>query len=117
MENSTSDIQIKTEIKKFDRIALWVLISGVILLIITPYLLTKNYIWSGLDFTKTGNIGSTIGGITAPFMSLIGSILVYLSFRMQSKMNAIQFEALEKQHAKIEEESKERNFNKILENI
>ena len=40
-----------------------------------------------IDFTHTGGIGDTIGGITAPFMSFFGSILVYLALKSQVDAN------------------------------
>lgn len=48
----------------------------------------------GFDFTTTGQIGDTIGGILSPLMSLIGALLVYVSFREQLEANKIQREAL-----------------------
>lgn len=43
-----------------------------------------------LDFLKeTGPIGDTIGGLTAPIIGLIGSLLVYYSFKAQLRANKI----------------------------
>ena len=44
-----------------------------------------------------GEIGNAIGGITAPFVGLIGAMLVYLSFEQQIEGNKIQREALRNQ--------------------
>ncbi len=46
------------------------------------------------DFSNTGPIGDTIGGITAPLFNLLGAILIYLSFKEQFKANKIQINAL-----------------------
>jgi hypothetical protein len=39
------------------------------------------------DFNKTGQIGDTFGGLTAPFLSYFGSVLVYLAFKAQIDAN------------------------------
>lgn len=39
------------------------------------------------SFEDTGQIGDTIGGITAPFLSFFGSILVYLALKSQITAN------------------------------
>lgn len=40
-----------------------------------------------ISFKDTGQIGDTIGGITAPFLGFFGSILVYLTLRAQITAN------------------------------
>jgi len=105
------------DLSKYDKLATVTLLVGIILLIVIPFIFTREAIFKALDFSQTGQIGDTIGGLTAPFMSLIGSGLVYLSFRMQTKMNQIQFSAIQTQFLKSEEEDKERNFNKLLDLI
>ena len=62
---------------------------GIVLIIFSfPFFLTWEKI-SFINFTDTGNIGDTIGGITAPFLSVLGSILVYLAFKEQIKANKL----------------------------
>lgn len=51
-----------------------------------PYFLTLERIFD-FDFSTTGQIGDTIGGITAPFINIAAAILVYLSFKEQIKAN------------------------------
>lgn len=48
------------------------------------------------DFRGMGEIGDTIGGITAPFIGIIAAILVYISFRAQIKANKELMELNEK---------------------
>ena len=48
-------------------------------------------------FSGKGDIGNAIGGITSPFVGLIGAILVYLSFEQQIEANRIQRLALRSQ--------------------
>lgn len=69
-----------------------------------PYFVTQFSIWPYIDFTKTGSIGDTIGGITAPVINIFAALLVYLAFREQVKANDIQVKALndERRVRKIE---------------
>ncbi|MDJ1500678.1 hypothetical protein [Xanthocytophaga agilis] len=71
-----------------------ILLLGILLSFITPVILIQPSISKIFDFSQTGQIGDTIGGITAPIINLIGSILVYLSFREQLKANNLQRKAL-----------------------
>ena len=75
----------------------FILIFGIILILISPIIFTQ--ISSFIDFTKaeTNNIGGTIGGITAPFASLLGSILVYYALKTQIDANALIQEQLKEQ--------------------
>ena len=73
----------------------------IILLIVLPStLITTLHIPFGClntDFTNTGQIGDTIGGITAPFIGLISIWLLYITFREQRKFNKEQIN-FQKQH-------------------
>ncbi len=68
------------------------LIVGLVLLFFLPALLTQTgwYLW---DFSNVGEVGDTIGGITAPFVGLLGAYLVYKAFDAQVLANQIQSEA------------------------
>lgn len=56
-----------------------------IIIIISPIIFTQ---FSSLfSFEDTGEIGDTIGGITAPFVNLLAAFLVYKSFTAQIKAN------------------------------
>lgn len=61
------------------------------------FIFTRNAFIDSMVLTNTGQIGDTIGGITAPIFGLIGFILVYLSFKEQFKANQIQIESLKQQ--------------------
>lgn len=62
------------------------LILGVILILISPYILT--YYSTGIYFKPQDSvIGEVVGGITAPISSLVGSILVFLALIAQVKAN------------------------------
>lgn len=57
-----------------------------ILILFLPYQLTKSN-WLKLDFTETGQIGDTIGGIMGPFIAIAAAILTFLAFWVQFKAN------------------------------
>ena len=72
------------------------LFFGIFLMIISPWILTRSF--GFIDFQNTGEIGSTIGGITAPITGLIGALLIYYALiaqrdanKTQSENNSIQF--------------------------
>ncbi len=57
-----------------------------VIVLFLPVALTQLSI-SLFDFTGTGQIGDTIGGITAPFIGIIAGYLTFLAFHEQSKAN------------------------------
>ena len=54
-----------------------------------PMLLSLPAFLSYLDFSSTGEIGDTIGGITAPFISVFAAILIFNAFKAQIKANEL----------------------------
>jgi len=51
-------------------------------------ILTTQLDWL-FDFTHTGRIGDTIGGVTAPVIGVVSALLIYFSFRAQIAANRI----------------------------
>ena len=84
---------------------------GIIALLIGPWLFTFPAFLGRLDFSETGQIGDTIGGITAPFINLTAAILVYYSFKEQYKANQIQQKALQEEKEDRKQERSERNLS------
>lgn len=62
------------------------LIVGVLAILAAPFLFTRS---GFISFSETGQIGDTIGGITAPITGLVGSILVFLALKGQIVANKI----------------------------
>ncbi len=62
------------------------LFLGIALVISAPFIFTRS---GYIDFRATGPIGDTIGGITAPITSLIGSILLYFALKTQIDANKL----------------------------
>ncbi|TYB73200.1 hypothetical protein [Bizionia myxarmorum] len=71
---------------KLSRLAFFILILGITLILLAPLIFTQYGI---VSFTNTGQIGDTIGGITAPITGIIGAILVYLALKAQINANEI----------------------------
>lgn len=90
---------IKNESKKIDKrklkkIIMKTKITTPILIVIIafiiffiPWLFTRNSFFP--DYSSTGEIGDTIGGLTAPFLNGIAAILVFIAFREQVKANKL----------------------------
>ncbi|MEP5254760.1 MAG: hypothetical protein ABJQ39_06840 [Winogradskyella arenosi] len=103
MNDNTKDDKIHTNVKT-------IILVAVLLILSMPYILTRQSIF-GFHFNdKTGVIGDTIGGITAPIVGLLGAYLVYLGFRQQIKTNHKQFKELRNQR---EESIKSSNYSQL----
>ncbi|MDW7693881.1 hypothetical protein R9C00_03910 [Flammeovirgaceae bacterium SG7u.111] len=101
--------------------AIYILIIGVLFIAIAPILFTRT--WGLIKFSGTGEIGDTIGGITAPIASVIGSILVFLALRAQIKaneyiieQNKLQKDLFDTETEKFQLEQKRLKEDKIEEN-
>lgn len=86
---------------------LWFVLIGIIIICLPIIFSQTSWIFS---FEKTGQIGDTIGGITAPFLSFFGSILVYLALKSQIDAN----EEFKKQ---FEKQNQDALFYRLLDNL
>lgn len=66
----------------------------IIVILFFPYLFT-NYSWFGQDFSDTGGIGDTIGGIMGPYIAIVASLLTFFAFWVQFKANEQQKQDLQ----------------------
>lgn len=87
----------------------------IITIIISPFLLTLPSI-SFLDFKGTGQIGDTIGGITAPIIGILSSTLLYLTLKEQFKFNESQKKTLDNQQYLQYKQQFESTFFNLLQN-
>lgn len=81
------------EVKNWDSVTKWILGVAVFFIIfsfIAPAIFVNSAILPKLDFSETGQVGDTIGGIMNPFIALVGILLTFLAFYMQIKANQIQ---------------------------
>ena len=60
-----------------------------IIIFLLPFVYTITAKFEYFNFSNTGGIGDTIGGITAPFINGLSAILVFLAFKAQIKANEI----------------------------
>ncbi len=85
-----------------------------IITLTSPYFVTQVSIWPHVNFSETGSIGDTIGGITAPIINLFAAFLVYLAFREQVKANELQVISLNNEKKQRQIES---SFNVALDEL
>lgn len=81
------------KIKNWDLVTKWILGISILVIIfsfLSPIIFTSASTSDTFDFTETGQIGDTIGGILNPFIALAGVLLTFLAFYMQIKANQIQ---------------------------
>lgn len=94
------------------KILLWI---GIPLCLITPLIFTLPL---GLvDFTNTGNIGDTIGGISAPFINILGAVLVFLALKAQIEANIAIQEQIDQQEIDKRLENESRQLNQYYSNL
>lgn len=83
----------------------WILGIAIVLCLVMPSVLTK--FSSCIYFNKdTGEIGDTIGGLTAPIIGLLNAILVYLALKSQIEANDKIQKRQDEQEAKQKEDNK-----------
>ena len=82
---------------------------GILGVLFGPMLFTRPYLgglhW--LDFSQTGDIGDTIGGITAPIVGLVSILLLWWTLKEQAAFNT-------KQESINAEQEKYNDANKVL---
>ncbi len=66
-----------------------ILLVIVIIIMVLPFFLNLPAVNKHFDFSKSGQIGDTIGGVTAPFINGLAAILVFIAFKAQIKANEI----------------------------
>jgi hypothetical protein len=91
--------------KKFWKIFIPFIILILIILFL-PYLITTR-LWFDINFTTTGPIGDTIGGILGPFIALAAAILTFFAFW-------VQYQANEQQKTDLKIERFENKFYELL---
>lgn len=97
---------------KMGKIILWI---GIPVIILSPIILTQ---YSGyFDFTDTGNIGDTIGGITAPFINVISAILIFLALKAQIQANMIVQVQINKQIIDKEQDMESKQMKQYYSNL
>jgi hypothetical protein len=94
--------------------ALWSFpVLGLLTLCLLPFLLTREKL-SFLNYTNTGQIGDTIGGIAGPIIALIASLLTFLAFWIQVQANKAQTTQFNKQDTDTKIDRFENKFYELL---
>lgn len=88
----------------------WLAFIFIIFSFIAPYLFTGESSCNRYDFTQTGPIGDTIGGLMNPFIAIAGVITTFLAFLMQVRANEIQRKQFLETLQKEEEREKTDSF-------
>lgn len=75
------------------------LIFGIFGVMVSPWLFTHPCLfgWKSFDFSQTGSIGDTIGGITAPIVGIVSILLLWWTLKEQMKFNKKQAEINDEQ--------------------
>jgi hypothetical protein len=81
---------------------------------LSPFIFTRHYITKDFDFSQSGQVGDTIGGLMNPFIALAGVIVTGLAFYIQYKANLQQRELfeLEQKESKNQLQEQINNQNK-----
>lgn len=103
----------RKEIREILGRAKWLLLIGGLVILIMPFILTGQYFHERFNFSDTGQIGDTIGGITAPFMNLIGAFLVFYALQAQVKANELIQDQIDKDNEEKECENEGQNLNQL----
>jgi len=103
----------RKEIREILGRAKWLLFVGGLVILITPFVLTGHYFYERFNFSETGQIGDTIGGITAPFMNLIGAFLVFYALKAQVKANELIQDQIDKDNEERECANELQNLNQL----
>lgn len=93
--------------------AKWLLGIGILAIIFMPFLLTFEHFHQRFNFSETGQIGDTIGGITAPFLNLVGAFLVFYALKAQVKANELVQRQIDKENEVKECETEAQNLNQL----
>lgn len=118
----TSQKKMRRSFRKFFKrnlIIILVIISILLFIFsfIAPYLFTLKTSVLNQDFSKTGAIGDTIGGLMNPFIALSGVCVTFLAFFMQYKANKIQVKNFRAEQKKNNKLLKEQLFFRLFESL
>ncbi len=106
-------MDVDNENKKRKEYTFWYVVLALIALL-SPIILLK-FPWCIINLGDLETIGPTIGGITAPFISLIAIWITFKAFWVQYQANNYQKDTNEQQRADIAKERFENNFFQFLE--
>lgn len=68
----------------------WVIGVAFVVLVLSPFIFTREVLFDCFNFSETGAIGDTVGGLTSPVVGFISIILLYITLQEQIKINVRQ---------------------------
>ena len=86
----------------------------IIAILISPVIFTSPAFCDRLVFSSTGEIGDTIGGITAPIIGLVSVVLLYITLKNQINANERQYDMLVRQEKMMRDEQFKSTFFNLL---
>lgn len=93
---------------------LWLFpVIGILILFLLPFLLTRSG-FEVFDYTATGHIGETIGGIAGPVIALLAALLTFFAFWVQFQANNAQTKQFNKQDIDTKIDRFENKFYELL---
>ncbi len=110
---SMSNNEEKLEITYFDKYFRGILVFFFLLIIgicCLPFFFTNYLLSDKLDFSTTGEIGDTLGGIMGPFVAILAAILTFLAFWAQFKANQLQINIFAKQKEQFDKQLEEQKI-------
>ena len=90
--------------------------ATIVLAFISPFILTRPSVTNDFDFSTSGQIGDTIGGLMNPFIALAGVIVTGLAFYIQYKANQQQRELFLKEQSENKRQLQEQIDNQNKQN-
>lgn len=90
--------------------------ATIVLAFISPFILTRPSVNQDFDFSTSGQIGDTIGGLMNPFIAFAGVIVTGLAFYIQYKANQQQRELFLKEQAENKRQLQEQIDNQNNQN-
>ncbi|MBD1207498.1 MAG: hypothetical protein H9535_03655 [Ignavibacteria bacterium] len=106
IQPESSKIRLSQHFRKWYKEYLGIAISTIFIVVVLPFLYTLRCGWGNFYTTSSANVGQTIGGITAPFVGIIGIWLLYFTLKaqreqIQEQRNKENFEFLIRQFEEI----------------
>lgn len=97
-----------------------IIILSIVILFLSffaPLIFTQSNFISNLDFSTTGAIGDTIGGIMNPFLTIVGILITFLAFYIQYSANNDQIKRLEKAENSQTQAINRQHFFRIIDSL
>lgn len=79
-------------------------VYAAIIILVLPFILANKWLYI-VDFSQSGQVGDTIGGVMGPFIALIAAFLTFIAFWIQYRANEKQNDIAKKQLEMAEQQN------------